>query len=167
MMYFIRTSPVLAAWLLLTTMITPSRAQPLRPGLPGDPGLTNPVLPTDPMPFGYPDTITPPFGLQIVNATTTIPTTAKAPYVTHNPSVIFNFPVTPDFNAWLNGGLHFAYKAVGWKGHIYTEACLTDTEALLYPNRIEKGADSATCPSKADVATQTFVARNWRRPTSM
>jgi hypothetical protein len=119
------------------------------------------LYPDFPTPFGSPDTITSPFGLQIVNATTTVPTTAKAPFVAHNPSVIFNFPVTPDIDAWLNGGLHFAYQAVGWKGHIYTEACLTDDEALLWPNRVPKGADSATCPTKEDLTAQTFIPRNW------
>ncbi len=119
------------------------------------------LYPDFPTPFGSPDTITSPYGLQIVNATSTVPTTAKAPFVAHNPSVIFNFPVTPDIDAWLNGGLHFAYQAVGWKGHIYTEVCLTDAEALLWPTRVPKGADSATCPTKEDLETQTFIARNW------
>jgi hypothetical protein len=161
MINVIRASRLLTLWLLLLAVIAPSHAQRRIPDIPIDQIRTHPVLPMDPPPFGYPDTITPPFGLQIVSATTTVPTTAKAPFVTHNPSVIFNFPITPDINAWLNGGLHFAYKAVGWKGHIYTEACLTNAEALLWPNRIPKGADSATCPSKEDLATQKFVARNW------
>jgi len=181
MIKFIHASRLLTICLLLAAMVAPCHAQPrperppvvVGPAVPVQPSqrgpvvrppgpiVIGPVLPVDPTPFGIPDTMTPPFGLQIVNSTQTVPTTAKAPFVTHNPSVIFNFPITPDINAWLNGGLHFAYKAVGWKGHIYTEACLTDAEALLWPTRIAKGADSATCPTKADTATQTFIPRKW------
>ncbi|HJT97874.1 MAG TPA: hypothetical protein VJ696_06125 [Rhodanobacteraceae bacterium] len=121
--------------------------------------------PLDPPPhFAGPETLTPPFGLQIVNASNVVHTSTFKPdgvLVAHNPSVIFNFPITPDIGAYLNGGLHFAYKAIGWVGHIYTEACLTDEEAPLWPSRMPKGADSATCPSKADTATQTFTPRQW------
>ena len=181
MIKFIRALRLFTICLLLSATVAPCHAQPrparppvvVGPSVPVEPSqrgpvvrppgpiVIGPVLPVDPTPFGIPDTMTPPFGLQIVNSTQTVPTTAKAPFVTHNPSVIFNFPITPDINAWLNGGLHFAYKAVGWKGHIYTEACLTDAEALLWPTRIAKGADSATCPTKADTATQTFIPRKW------
>ena len=133
--------------------------------LPVDPVRAVEAYPFDPpVQFSGPETLTPPFGLQIVNANTVVHTStfnANGPLVAHNPSVVFNFPITPDINAYLNGGLHYAYKAIGWVGHIYAEACLTDEEAVLWPARTPKGADSATCPSKADTAMQTFTPRQW------
>ena len=68
-----------------------------------------------------PQTLTPPFGLQIVNAETVVHTStfhADAPTVALSPSIVFNFPITPDINAYLNGGLHYAYKTIGWVGHM-------------------------------------------------
>lgn len=122
------------------------------------------ALPDPPSQFRGPETLTPPFGLQIVNSTVVVHTSTFEPdgvLVAHNPSVVFNFPITPDIRAYLDGGMHFAYKAIGWVGHIYTEACLTDSEALQWPGRVAKGPDSATCLSKPDIATHTFTPRQW------
>jgi hypothetical protein len=82
------------------------------------------LYPGDPPPnLPPPQTVTPPYGLQIVYSTTTPHTSAynpNGPAVVLSPSVIFNFPITPNIDGYLNSGLHYAYKAVGLEGaHLY------------------------------------------------
>ncbi|HUO99484.1 MAG TPA: hypothetical protein VMU01_12505 [Rhizomicrobium sp.] len=114
--------------------------------------------------FPPPEHITPPYGLQIVYSTTTPATSAfhaGQPTTVHLPAVTFDFPITPYIDGYLSSGLHYAYKAVGWAGHIYTEVCLTANEAQSWPARTQEAADTATCPDEADTVKNTFTPRTW------
>jgi hypothetical protein len=52
-------------------------------------------------------------------------------------------------------------KPSDWKGHIYTEACLTSDEAAVWPSKTQKNPDTTTCPDKADTVMQKFTPRTW------
>ena len=126
---------------------------------------TGTTLVMNPPPFfPPPEHLTPPYELQVVYSTTTPATTAfhaGQPTSVHIPAVVFDFPITPYINGYLQSGLNHAYKAVGWAGHIYSEVCLTSVEAQAWPVKTTLAADKATCPDAIDTAQATFTPRTW------
>ncbi len=82
----------------------------------------------------------------------------------HNPSVIFQFPIAVETNAYfgevgVQGEMNF-YPSIGWKGMLALEACLTPQQAQSWPGAQNLGSD-ATCATVTDPATNQNLARNW------
>jgi hypothetical protein len=179
----VRVSFTLALSLSIGSLVAAgaSHAQPrLAPGVahlpPG--GIVARLPPPGATAFSSPQSVTPPFGLQILNSTFITQTPAftafspKGLVEVQNPAVVFEFPITPDQNAYIAtpGGLHFAYKAIGWLGTVGVEACLTRQELTAWPGATAVPArpdDATTCPAEQDVVHSQFVSRAWYQVTSV
>jgi hypothetical protein len=128
------------------------------------PHFTPGLLSIPPPQFAHAETMTPPFGLQVGDLANVVDTTAfnpQGPILAHNPSVIFNFPITPDIDRYLNGGMQYSTGTIGWKGHIYTEACLTKVEAQAWPWSAQENSDPTTCPDEQNATVPQDVPRVW------
>ena len=114
------------------------------------------VLPANPG-FPYPQELTAPYGLQIITENVlanTSTTPSNGVFNVQNPAIIFNVPILPNISQYVTGGLHYAYKSVGWKGVISLEMCLTAQEAPSWPGAVQTVADPATCPQEDYLPTE-------------
>jgi hypothetical protein len=144
--------------------------------LPGTLGGINrppigPALPAPAYPgFLHPQELTAPYGLQIISQNILINTSttpSNGVFNVQNPAIIFNVPILPDVAAYVTGGLHYAYKSVGWKGRISLEMCLTAQEAPSWPGAVQMVSDPATCPQEDYLPTEEIRNRAWYKVASV
>jgi hypothetical protein len=119
--------------------------------------------------FAAPQDVTSPFGLQIMGGSAIVHTSnfsSAGVLEVGNPSIVFQFPITPDVNGYLAtpGGLHFAYKSIGWTGAVALEACLTPAEVPAWSGATAvapRPDDASTCPPEDDLVHVKIVQRAW------
>jgi hypothetical protein len=125
------------------------------PNLAGAGGAAGPAgggLLAPPEPPYLRETVESPYELQVINFSRILSTpdyTSRGSnfvVVAHSAAVKFNFPIVPNTQEYSgSSGLHWQYKAVGWKGDVITEACLSRADASHWPGSSSVGNDSATC----------------------
>jgi len=137
---------------------------------PVGPIKVGPMMPINPgSGFLKPQQLTAPYGLQTISGNVLIGTSttpSNGVFNVQSPSLIFDVPISANQAAYRGqgptgyGGLHFAYKSIGWKGVVWLEVCLTTEEASAWPGA-EVNYDPASCPQEDYLPTEEIRNRAW------